>query len=63
MKNSAPASCSPFPWRVDYGETVRILDANGRMISLMSHVHLTGRRSPAEVRANAELIVSMVNEN
>ena len=58
--SSAPA-CSPLPWTVEYDEAVKIKDARGDTVAILTHLHLRGRRSHDEVRANVARILSSPN--
>lgn len=47
---------TPGPWRIkDDGETSKIADSANNTIANFTYVHLTGRRSAEEVRANMTL--------
>ncbi|OUJ16378.1 hypothetical protein HK28_00110 [Acetobacter sp. DsW_063] len=45
------------PLHVDFGECIRIKDESGT-VATVTHVHLTGRRNPEQVIANAHLIAA-----
>ena len=59
--SSAPA-CSPLPWTVEYDEAVKIKDARGDTVAILTHLHLRGRRSHDEVRANADRLLAAANK-
>lgn len=59
--STAPA-CSPLPWTVEYDEAVKIKDARGNTVAILTHLHLRGRRSHEEVKANVERILSAAND-
>jgi hypothetical protein len=54
---------SPLPFSVDFGEAVKIKDANGNSILTMMQVHLNGRRAPNEVDRTAKFIVKAANHH
>ena len=58
--NATPA-CSPLPWTVEYDEAVKIKDARGDTVAILTHLHLRGRRSHDEVRANADRLLAAAN--
>ena len=47
---------TPGPWRADFGEAIRIKDAQGNTICIVTHLTKAGRRKANEVEANAYLI-------
>ena len=55
------AKYSTEAWRVDFGECVKIKSVSGT-IATVSHIyttkHAVGRRTPSEVRANANLLAA-----
>jgi len=49
---------TPGPWRADFGEAIRIKDAQGNTICTVTHLTKAGRRKASEVEANAKLVAA-----
>lgn len=56
--NGLETKWTPGPWHVSLGETYKVKEADGSSLAMVMHVHLSGRRSPAQVVANANLIAA-----
>ncbi len=50
-----------LPWSVSDGETLKILDASGNMICIISQIYLHGRRTSVDALSIAALIINSVN--